>query len=260
MPGLISRKQDAIGTVVLSNLEKHNAMSFDMWSGLPAAIEAFDRDPAVRVIVLEGDGDKAFVSGSDISQFETQRTGPDATERYNRAVEEAHLAAARCGKPVIARIKGICIGGGVGLAASCDVRLCADNARFRIPAARIGIGYPTAGLARLLPLLGPQNTMEILFSARYFLADEALRMGLVAHVWPAAEFDRKANEWLTLVAQNAPLTLAAIKKSVHEMVARPGTPPGAEVEAAIAACFSSGDYKEGTRAFMEKRVPDFRGR
>lgn len=260
MPQLISRKQGAIGTVVLSNLEKHNAMSFDMWSGLPAAIEAFDRDPDIRVIVLEGDGDKAFVSGSDISQFESQRTGPDATERYNRAVEQAHLAAARCGKPVVAKIKGICIGGGIGLAASCDVRLCADNARFRIPAARIGIGYPTAGLARLLPLLGPQNTLEILFSARYFLADEALRMGLVAHVWPAAEFDSKANEWLTLVSQNAPLTLAAIKRSVHEMVARPGTPPSAEAEAAIAACFGSSDYKEGTRAFMEKRVPDFQGR
>lgn len=259
MPELISRKQGPIGTVVLSNLEKHNAMSFDMWSGLPAALEAFDRDPAIRVIVLEGDGDKAFVSGSDISQFETQRTGPEAQERYNRAVEEAHLAAGRCSKPVIAKIKGICIGGGIGLAASCDVRLCADNARFRIPAARIGIGYPTAGLARLLPLIGPQNAMEILFSARYFLADEALRMGLVGRVWPLGEFDDKSEEWLTMVAQNAPLTLRAVKRAVSEMVARPGEAPSVDVEAAIAACFSSGDYREGTRAFMERRMPDFRG-
>lgn len=260
MPELISRSAGAVGTIVLSNPEKHNAMSFDMWSGLPAAIGAFDADPAIRVVVLEGDGDRAFVSGSDISQFEKQRTGPDATERYNRAVEEAHLAAGRCSKPVIAKIKGICIGGGIGLAASCDVRLCADDARFRIPAARIGIGYPTAGIARLLPLLGPQATMEILFSARYFNAAEALRMGLVAHVWPAAEFEQKAAEWLALVAQNAPLTLKAIKRATSEMAQKPGAAPSAEVEALIAACFASSDYKEGTRAFMEKRVPDFEGR
>jgi enoyl-CoA hydratase len=260
MPELISRSQGAIGTIVLSNPEKYNAMSFEMWDSLPQAIEAFDRDPAIRLVVLEGDGDKAFVSGSDISQFEKQRTGPEATERYNRAVEQAHLAAARCSKPVIAKIRGVCIGGGVGLAASCDVRLCADDARFRIPAARIGIGYPTAGIARLLPLLGPQNAMEILFSARYFMADEALRIGLVARIWPTAEFEEKANEWLTLVGQNAPLTLRAIKMATHEMVEKPGMPPGAAVEAAIAACFDSSDYKEGTRAFMEKRVPNFEGR
>lgn len=260
MPQLICRTEGAVGTIVLSNVEKHNAMSFDMWSGLPGAIDAFDRDPAIRVIVLEGDGDKAFVSGSDISQFEKQRTGPEAAALYNRAVEDAHLAAGRCSKPVIAKIKGICIGGGVGLAASCDVRLCADNARFRIPAARIGIGYPTAGIGRLLPLLGPQNTMEILFSARFFNSVDALRMGLVAHVWPAAEFEVKAAEWITLVSQNAPLTLKAIKRAVAEGVDKPGAAPSAEVEAMIAACFASGDYKEGTRAFMEKRVPNFEGR
>ncbi len=260
MPELISRSQGAIGTIVLSNPDKYNAMTFEMWDGLPSAIAALDSDPAIRLVVLEGAGDKAFVSGSDISQFEKQRSGPEATERYNRAVEEAHLATGRCSKPVVAKIKGICIGGGVGLAASCDVRLCADNARFRIPAARIGIGYPTAGISRLLPLLGPQNAMEILFSARYFLADEALRMGLVARVWPAAEFEEKATEWLTMVAQNAPLTLHAIKRATNEMVDKPGAPISAEVEAAIAACFNSSDYKEGTRAFMEKRVPNFEGR
>lgn len=260
MAQLSPRKNGAVGTLVLSNPEKYNAMSFDMWDGLPAAIAAFDADPDVRVVVLEGEGEKAFVSGSDISQFATQRTGPEATERYNRAVEEAHLAAERCSKPVIAKIRGICIGGGVGLAASCDVRLCADDARFRIPAARIGIGYPTAGIARLLPLLGPQNTMDILLSARFFDAREALRIGLVAHVYPAADFDAKADEWIALVAQNAPLTLKAVKLATYDALARPGAAPSAEVEAALAACFASDDYKEGQRAFAEKRVPAFEGR
>jgi enoyl-CoA hydratase len=257
---LITSKQGAVGTIVLSNPAKYNAMSFEMWKGLPQAIDAFDRDPEVRVIVLEGEGEKAFVSGSDISRFESERTGPEATERYNAAVEHAHLASGRCGKPVIAKIRGICIGGGVGLAASCDVRLCADDARFRIPAARIGIGYPAAGLGRLLPLMGPQNVMDILFSARYFNAAEALRMGLVAHVFPAAEFTAKADEWISLVAQNAPLTLRAVKLATHDMLERPGAPPTAAVTAAITACFASNDYKEGTRAFGEKRTPVFEGR
>lgn len=260
MAELITRKEGAVGTIVISNPTKYNAMTFEMWRGLPVALEIFDNDPDVRVIVLEGDGEKAFVSGSDISQFESQRTGPDAQKRYNAAVEEAHLAPARCNKPVIAKIRGICIGGGVGLAASCDLRLCADDARFRIPAARIGIGYPTAGIARLLPLLGPQNMMDILFSARYFLADEALRMGLVAKVYPTADFNKEAGEWLTMVAQNAPLTLRAIKRAIVEMLRRPGAEPSAKVEAAIEACFSSNDYKEGTKAFMEKQLPVFEGR
>lgn len=260
MAELIVRKQGSIGTVVLTNPQKYNAMSFDMWRDLPGVIASLDADLEVRVVVLEGDGDKAFVSGSDISQFGTQRTGPEATERYNRAVEEAHLAAGMCSKPVVAKIKGICIGGGVGLAASCDVRLCSDDACFRIPAARIGIGYPTAGIARLLPLLGPQHTMEILMSARYFDAQEALRMGLVSHVWPAANFAAKCDEWLLQIAQNAPLTLKAIKRATHEMIESPGLAPSRATEALIAACFASIDYEEGTRAFSEKRVPRFEGR
>ena len=169
------------------------------------------------------------------------------------------MAAERCDKPVIAKIKGLCIGGGVGLAASCDIRMCTDTCRFRIPAARIGIGYPTAGLARLMPLIGPQNAMEILFSGRFFSADEALRMGLVAQIFPVAEFDAKVGEWLTTVSQNAPLTLRALKRAVSEMVAHTRPNFSAAVDAAIAACFESDDYKEGTRAFMEKRVPVFRG-
>ena len=259
MAQVITSKQGAVGTIMLSNPAKYNAMSFEMWNGLPKALEAFDGDPEVRVIVMEGEGEKAFVSGSDISQFESERTGYEATKRYNTAVEEAHLAAGRCSKPVIAKIRGICIGGGVGLAASCDVRLCADDARFRIPAARIGIGYPTEGIGRLLPLLGPQGAMDVLFSARYFTAFEALRMGLVAQVFPALEFAAQADAWISLVAQNAPLTLRAIKLATQDMLARPGAAPGQEVIAAIAACFASNDYREGISAFGEKRVPKFEG-
>lgn len=248
-----------IGTIVLSNLPKHNAMTFDMWCALPNAIRVMEEDPEIRLIVLEGDGQKAFVSGSDISQFETQRTGPEAKRHYNDAVSGAHLAAERCSKPVIAKIRGFCIGGGVGLAASCDVRLCADDARFRIPAARIGIGYPVAGVRRLLPLIGPQNLLDILFSARSFGAEEALRIGLIAHVYPAAQFDDMAGEWLSLAVRNAPLTMKAVKMATAELAFHAMSPASEAVEAAIADCFTSADYKEGTKAFLEKRVPAFVG-
>lgn len=258
MPDIQTRREGAIGIVTLSNPGKHNAMTLGMWQALPAAIRAMDEDPAVRVVVLQGDGERAFVSGSDISQFGEQRTGAEASRIYNEAVEQGHLAAGRCGKPVVARIRGYCIGGGVGLAASCDVRLCSDDARFRIPAARIGIGYPTAGVARLLPLLGPQRTLDILFSARTFGAQEALAMGLVAQVFPAQEFQAGSDAWLASVAENAPLTLRAAKLAVNRLAQRPaGEDP--EVEQAIAACFASADYREGTRAFAEKRAPAFTG-
>ena len=183
-PGLLTRIVDGIGTLVLSNPQKHNAMTYDMWRGLPGVVRSMDGDPAVRVVVLEGDGERAFVSGSDVSQFETQRSGPEARQLYNDAVAAAHEAAERCSKPVVAKIRGHCIGGGVGLAASYDVRLCADNATFRIPAARLGLGYPLAGVRRLLPLVGPQNLLAILFSATSFDAAEARRIGFVAQVFP----------------------------------------------------------------------------
>lgn len=260
MPALQVRIDQAVGTIVVSNPDKHNAMTLDMWRALPQRIGELDADPRVRVIVIEGDGDKAFISGSDVSQFESERSAPDAQQRYNAAVEAAHLAPPAAGKPVVAKIRGICYGGGVGVAAACDLRLCADDARFRIPAARLGLGYPAAAIARLLPLLGPADMLDVLYSARTFGAAEARAMGLVGRVFPAASFDDEVAGWLAMVAENAPLTLHAIKRTTMELLQRPGRPPSAEVDAAIVACFASSDYREGARAFAERRKPDFKGR
>lgn len=259
MPELIIRRDGPIGRIVFSNPAKYNAMSLDMWAGLPQALREFDADASIRLVVLEGDGPKAFVSGADISQFESARTDPKAQATYNEAVEAAYLAPVRCSKPVVAKIRGICMGGGLGLAAACDIRFCSDDARFRMPAGRLGLGYNAVGVRRFLTVFGLQNTLDIFFSARIFGAPDALRMGFVARAEPAESFDEVVENWCQSVAQNAPLTLRALKLTANALVRDPSDRDMAAVEAAIGACYASEDYREGARAFMEKRTPVFTG-
>jgi enoyl-CoA hydratase len=259
MPELIVRREGPIGRIVISNPAKYNAMTQDMWEGLTPALQGFDADPEVRLVVIEGDGDKAFVSGADISQFESQRTDAEAQARYNRGVEAAYLAPVRCSKPVVAKIRGICMGGGLGLAAACDLRFCTEDARFRMPAGRLGLGYNAIGVRRFLAVFGLQNTLDIFFSARIFGAADALKMGFVSRVESAESFDKVVDEWCANVAENAPLTLRALKRTVNELIRDPDERDMAAAEEAIAACFKSDDYREGARAFMEKRKPAFRG-
>jgi enoyl-CoA hydratase/carnithine racemase len=260
MPELIVKRQGPIGRIVFSNPSKFNAMSLDMWLGLPKAIAAYDADPEIRVIVLEGDGDKAFVSGADISQFEEKRTDAQAQQHYNAAVAAAYAAPVACSKPVVAKIAGICMGGGLGLAAACDLRFCRDDARFRMPASRLGLGYSIAGVSRFLEVLGPQNTMDIFFSARIFDSAEALRMGFVTRVSSRESFDREVEEWCAMTAENAPLVVRALKKTVNYLLPDPDFVDLESVSGAIAACLASNDYREGVLAFAEKRKPNFRGK
>lgn len=259
MAKLIIGCDGPIGRVVFSNPGKYNAMTQDMWASLPAALAGLDENPEVRLIVLEGDGEQAFVSGADISQFATQRTAEDAQQRYNEIVDRAYGAPARCSKPVIAKIRGICMGGGLGLAAACDLRFCTDDSRFRMPAGRLGLGYDVAGVHRLMAVLGLQNTLDIFFSARTFSAADAQRMGFVSQVAPRADFDALVNGWCEQVAANAPLTLRAAKRTAYALLHDPHERDMAAVQAAIDACGTSEDYREGARAFMDKRTPVFTG-
>jgi enoyl-CoA hydratase/carnithine racemase len=251
---------DGVATVLFSNLPKMNAMSYDMWQAVPKVFAELDADAAVRLIVCAGDGDKAFISGADISQFEKLRGTVEAQIVYNKAVENAYLAPMNCTKPVIARIRGICIGGGLGFAAACDLRICSDDSIFRMPAARLGLGYSPTGVRRFMNVLGAANTTDIFMSARKFDAKEALRMGFVSKVVPAADLEKEVAAYAKMVSENAPLTVAAAKYAVQQWQKDEKDRDLTKAMKMVEACFASEDHKEGRKAFMEKRTPEFKGK
>jgi enoyl-CoA hydratase/carnithine racemase len=256
---LVGRKDGAIGWMIFNNPERRNAVSLEMWRAIPEVLAAFEADPEVRVVVFTGAGDRAFVSGADISQFEAERSDASAEARYSRASAAANAAMAGLSKPSIAMIRGYCIGGGLAVALTCDLRICTEESRFAIPAARLGLGYGFGGVKALIDIVGPSIAKEILFTARHFTAEEALRIGLVNRVTPAAELEGLVREYAAMIGANAPLTVRAAKLAVREALRDPEKRRLSEVEAAVAACFDSFDFKEGRTAFMEKRTPVFRG-
>jgi enoyl-CoA hydratase len=257
---MIAEKDGVIGWMSFNNPARRNAISLDMWEAIPAILDTFEADPDIRVIVLRGAGDKAFVSGADISQFEQQRSSAETVAHYDRIAEAAGGRLQETRKPTIAMIRGFCIGGGLGVALQCDLRLAAEDARFAVPAARLGLGYRWSGVKKLVDIVGPAYAKEIFYTARQFTAAEALGMGLVNRVLPASELEAYVRDYGAQIAANAPLTLEAVKGVIHEL-----QKPGAEIdrkrcEALVARCFDSQDYIEGRRAFMEKRKPVFAGK
>jgi enoyl-CoA hydratase/carnithine racemase len=257
---MLARKEGRVGYIIFNNPERHNAMSLEMWEATGDILADYKKDDDVRVVVLAGAGTKAFISGADISKFGSERASQEAVDRYNAATERAYAGVHDFPKPTIAMIRGYCIGGGLGLAVSCDMRIAADNARFAVPAAKLGLGYDYPGLKRLMDVVGPSFTKEIFFTARQFDAEEARTMGLVNRVLPDAQLEDFVKGYADTIAANAPLTVESVKFIVGQALEDESRRDMAAIAESVQRCFASQDYIEGRTAFMEKRKPVFTGR
>jgi enoyl-CoA hydratase/carnithine racemase len=255
-----SRKDGALGWLVFNNPERRNAVSLEMWEAIPRVLEDFAADENIRVVVLAGAGDKAFVSGADISQFEKQRSGPEAVQRYEDIAEGAQLGLQVFDKPTVAMIRGYCLGAGVNIANACDLRIGADDARVGIPAARVGLGYRVSSTKNLIDTVGPAHAREMLLTGRQFTAAQAKDMGLLHHVVPVAGLDAFTRKLCEEMAANAPLTMRTAKRLIHGLTRSPREFDMEKAKAWVKECFESADYAEGRRAFMEKRKPVFQGK
>ncbi len=256
---MLSRKEGRVGYLIFNNPERHNAVSLEMWEAAAHILDGFAKDNDIRVVVLTGAGGKAFVSGADISKFDSERATKEAVARYNGVTEKIYSSIHQFPKPTIAMIRGYCIGGGLGLAVCCDLRICTDNSRFALPAAKLGLGYDYPGLRRFVDAVGPAFTKEIFFTARQFDANEAREMGLVNRVVVDGELEAYVKNYADTIAGNAPLTINAIKFIVSEVVKDETQRDVKRCTELVKGCFASQDYIEGRKAFMEKRKPVFTG-
>ncbi len=257
--GLILHRDGPVARLTFNNPAKRNAMTFAMWRDLAATLEDLAHDQTLRCVILTGAGEHAFVSGADISEFAEKRSAPDAIASYNAAVAGAGRALEAMPVPVIAAVRGACIGGGMGIALRCDLRLCSTDARFGIPAARLGLGYGFADLAVMQSAIGAQAAADMLFTARFFDATEAKACGLVMRVVDPSEVAAAADGIAAQVAANAPLTIRAAKAGLQALRAPVAAGAEAAIEGLVDTCFASADYAEGRAAFAARRPPEFTG-
>jgi len=257
---MLAARQDGIGVVTFNQPEKHNAVSVEMWTGLAEILDVFAADDAVRVVVLTGAGTRAFVSGADISQFERQRANADAQRAYDDQTSKGRDKLAHFSKPTIARIRGYCLGGGLAIAMQTDIRIASSDSQFGIPAAKLGIAYGFEGLRRLVQLVGPAHARMILYTGERIGADEALRIGLINRIVAAEDLEANVAAVAKTIAGNAPLSVAASKIAIDQVLLDPDDRNLDALKQASVAAFDSEDYREGRAAFLEKRPPVFKGR
>jgi enoyl-CoA hydratase/carnithine racemase len=257
---VLAGKKGRAGSITFNNPEKRNAVSLRMWQRVGELLTQFATDDDVRVVVMSGAGGKAFVSGADISKFESERAGEEAAAKYTATQDRMYEIIRNFDKPIIAKIDGYCIGGGVGLAVTCDMRICSDRSTFSIPAAKLGIGYNYKAIGRLVDLVGPAFAREIFLTGRMFSAVASYEMRLVKRFVPDAELDSYVETYAEGISQNAPLTIQAARYAITQIMTPESERDIDGCAERIKRCTESHDYVEGRRAFMEKRKPGFTGK
>ena len=260
MPDVLVERDGAIATVVFNRPRMRNAISLAMWMDIARVTKALGDDDDVRAVVYRGAGRQAFASGADISEFEEQRRDAASSLNYGAATEAAYTAIRHCGKPTVAMVFGYCMGGAMAVAMACDLRFAAEGARFGIPAARLNIIYPPSSVGQLVDLVGPAYAKDILYSARSLEDREALTIGFIQRLVPVDDLERVTYDYLRCVAENAPLSVRGSKLTVELYLEGLDDDRRPRLRGLSLEAFASQDYKEGTRAFLEKRPPHFQGR
>lgn len=256
---MLSRIENCVGYITFNNPEKHNAVSIEMWDTLETMLDSFRSDDRVRVIVLNGAGGKSFVSGADISKFDKERSSKEAVLSYNKRTQKVYENLEAFPKPTIAMINGYCIGGGLNLAVCCDIRICSEKSKFAMPAAKLSLGYPFSSIKRLFDIMGPGMAKHFMFTADKISAEEALSCGLVQKLVTENDIETFVKDYALNISKNAPLTIKAMKQIGVEILKNPDERNLLICEQLASACFDSEDYKEGRKAFMEKRQANFKG-
>jgi enoyl-CoA hydratase/carnithine racemase len=257
---ILQSVSDGVGVITFNNPDKRNAMSLDMWEGLGHALIELRDDPGVRIVIVAGAGDKAFVSGADISQFEKTRHNAEASEEYSKKSAAQRALLADYPKPIIASIRGFCLGGGMQVAMAADIRIASENSQFGIPAAKLGIAYGYDGLKHLVSLVGPSWARLIMYTGMKIDSAEALRIGLVDRVLPDTELWDATMDIARNISGNAPLAIQAAKITIAQVLKDPDKRDMDAIKQIGTACMDSEDFREGRTAFMEKRKPRFKGR
>ena len=256
---MLSRVEKGVGYITFNNPEKHNAVSIEMWDALEKILDQFRSSKDIRVIVLNGAGGKSFVSGADISKFDKERSSKEAVLSYNKRTQKVYELLETFPKPTIAMIDGYCIGGGLNLAVCCDIRICSEKSKFAMPAAKLSLGYPFSSIKRLFDVMGPGMAKHFMFTAEKISASEALACGLVQKLVSEENIETYVRDYALTISHNAPLTIKAMKQIGIEILKNPDERDLLLCEQLASACFDSEDYKEGRKAFMEKRKPNFKG-
>lgn len=252
--------EEAVGRITFNQPEKHNAMSVEMWAGLQQVLEEWERDDSVHVVTLTGAGEKAFMSGADISEFAQRRSNDEQQRSYEQATSGGRTQLAAFPKPILARIQGYCLGGGLAMAIQADLRIATEDSQFGIPAARLGLGYGFHSVRRLVSLIGPAHAGMLLHTAQRISAGEAARIGLINQAVKKEELDNVVFDIARTIAHNAPLSIRANKLTIEQVLRDREDRNMEGLKQANMACFESQDYREGRTAFLEKRAPKFWGR